>query len=94
VKKRWTKPSPPMVVAAIALFVALAGSGVAAVTSIPNNSVGTAQLKPNSIVSSKVANHSLLAADFKDGQLPRGATGPAGPGGGGGVSRSGGVGKV
>jgi hypothetical protein len=32
--------------------------------------VGTAQLKANAVISSKVKNHSLLAADFKPGQLP------------------------
>ncbi len=42
------------------------------------NSVGTAQLKANAVVSSKVKNHSLLAVDFKPGQLPAGAPGVSG----------------
>jgi hypothetical protein len=46
---------------------------------VPRNSVGTAQLKRNAVTSAKVRNHSLLAADFKRGQIPSGATGPAGP---------------
>ena len=67
-----------MVVASIALLVALAGTSVAAITALPLNSVGTAQLKCNAVVSSKVRNRSLLAADFAFGQLPRGPQGPQG----------------
>jgi hypothetical protein len=53
----------------IALFVALSGTSYAATTSLlPKNSVGTKQ----------VIDHSLLKADFKSGQVPRGAAGPAG----------------
>jgi hypothetical protein len=69
----------------IALFVALGGTGYA-VTVLPKNSVGTAQLKKNAVISSKVKNHSLLAADFKLGQLPAGAAGPPGPAGAAGAS--------
>lgn len=72
--------SPSTVIASLALFVALGGTGYA-VTSLPVGSVGTAQLKANAVVSSKVLNGSLLAVDFKKGQLragPRGATGPEG----------------
>jgi hypothetical protein len=77
------RPTPSTVIAGLALFVALGGTGYA-VTSLPVGSVGTAQLKANAVVSSKVLNGSLLAADFKKGQLragSRGATGPAGPAG-------------
>ena len=80
------RPSPALVVACVALFVALAGTGVAAVVAlVPNNSVGTAQLRNNAVVSAKVRDHSLAAKDFANGQLPAGpagatgATGPAGP---------------
>ena len=65
------KPSPAMVVACLALFVSLTGTGVAVVKALPTNSVGTAQLKNNAVNSSKVANHSLNAADFATGQLQR-----------------------
>ncbi|HJX48079.1 MAG TPA: hypothetical protein VJ375_09540 [Gaiellaceae bacterium] len=84
------RPSPALVVACVALFVALAGTGVAAVVAlVPNNSVGTAQLRNNAVVSAKVKDHSLAAKDFANGQLPAGpagatgatgATGPIGPG--------------
>ena len=75
-------PSPSMAVAGIALFVALAGTSVAAVSVVlPRNSVGPLQLQPNSVNSAKVQNGSLLKVDFKAGQIPTGKTGPAGPAG-------------
>jgi hypothetical protein len=63
-------PSPAMVVACLALAVGLAGTGYA-VTRLPRNSVTTVQVK----------DFSLLARDFKKGQLPAGAQGPPGPAG-------------
>jgi hypothetical protein len=67
-----------MVVACIALTFAMTGAGYAAGMLGPNT-VGTKQLKKNAVISSKVKNRSLLAVDFKSGQLPRGAQGPQGP---------------
>ena len=86
------RPSPAMVVACLALFVALAGTSVAAVSQlVPRNSVGTAQirnaavtnpkLRNNAVNSAKVANRSLLAADFAPGQIPPGPAGQAGAAG-------------
>jgi hypothetical protein len=76
------RPTPSMVIACAALLVALAGTSVAAVSiAIPRNSIGALQLKANSVNSSKVLNGSLLRADFRAGQLPRGATGLQGPAG-------------
>jgi hypothetical protein len=77
---RRSRPSPALVVSLIALFVALGGTGYAAFK-LPKNSVGTKQLKKKAVVSSKVKNHSLLAVDFKRGQLPAGPRGPQGPAG-------------
>jgi hypothetical protein len=77
----WLRPSPAMVVACLALGIALGGTSVAAIQALPKNSVGTRQLKKNAVISSKVKNRSLLAVDFKAGQLPAGPQGPAGPGG-------------
>jgi hypothetical protein len=71
-------PAPGTVLAGLALTVALGGTAYAAGV-LPAGSVGTAQLKANAVVSSKVKNGSLLARDFKRGQLPRGLTGATGP---------------
>jgi hypothetical protein len=63
-------PSPALMVACLALLVALAGTGYAAIA-LPRNSVTTVQVK----------DFSLLARDFKRGQLPAGKQGPPGPAG-------------
>jgi hypothetical protein len=70
----------------LALGIALTGTAYAA--TLPKNSVGTRQLKNgavgakeikrNAVSSSKVKNRSLLAKDFKAGQLPKGPKGEAG----------------
>src|ERR671939_625425 len=73
------RPSPALVIASLALVFALTGTGIAAVAALPRNSVGTRQLRNNAVISSKVRNHSLLARDFRRGQLPRGPVGPACP---------------
>jgi hypothetical protein len=69
------------VVSTICLFVVLSGTAYAA-TILPNNSVGSAQLKANAVTSVKVKDGALLRKDFKAGQLlagPRGSTGAPGP---------------
>src|SRR4029079_9726485 len=58
------RPSPSMVVAFIALFVAIGGSSYA-VTRLPAGSVGTKQLKKNAVPGAKVKNRSLTAAEIK-----------------------------
>jgi hypothetical protein len=70
----------------LALGLALTGTAYAA--TLPKDSVGTRQLKNgavsakeikrNAVSSSKVKNRSLLAKDFKLGQLPRGPKGDKG----------------
>ena len=85
------RPSPAMVVASAALLIALGGTSIAAVTALPKNSVGTAQLKDSAVVTAKlknsavtsvkVQNRSLLAQDFAPGQIPPGPSGPQGPAG-------------
>ena len=69
----------------MALFVALGGASYAAVK-IPKNSVGNTQLRKDAVTSAKVKDRSLLATDFKTGQLPRGATGATGATGAAGAS--------
>jgi hypothetical protein len=68
---RRLRPSPAMVIACVALSLVLGGTGYAAIQALPRNSVTTVQVK----------DRSLLARDFKPGQLPRGAPGPAGAAG-------------
>jgi hypothetical protein len=87
------RPTPAMVVACTALFVALGGTGVAVVTAqAPRNSVGTASLQNSAVTSAKVKNFSLLRTDFKRGQLPAGAQGAQGPAGPAGPARPAGPG--
>jgi len=83
--------SPATGIALLALLVALGGTGVAAVALLPSNSVGTAQLRDDSVTRAKIAHESitsvlvkdgsLLARDFAAGQLPSGPAGPQGPAG-------------
>jgi hypothetical protein len=55
------RPSLSLIIATLALFISLGGVGYAAIT-IPNNSVGTAQLKNNSVKGSKIPQ---LAVGFR-----------------------------
>jgi hypothetical protein len=90
-------PSPASTLAAVALLVALAGTSVAAVTALPRNSVGAAQIRSNAVTSAEIRNSTIVSADvrngtlsradFRAGQLPAGAPGPAGPPGLSGVER-------
>ncbi len=66
------------VMATIGVFIAIGGTSYAAVQ-LGKNSVKARNIAPNAVRSPKVKNGSLLAKDFKAGQLPAGATGPAGP---------------
>jgi hypothetical protein len=79
-----------MTVALVALFVALGGTSYATVSAVlPAGSVGTKQIKNDSVTRAKIAHESitsvlvkdrsLLATDFMAGQLPAGPMGPAGP---------------
>jgi hypothetical protein len=75
----------PTILSATALVVAVFGStplGEAAVrTIVPQNSVGTAQLRTGAVTGAKVKPGSLTAAAFKAGQLPAGPKGDQGPAG-------------
>ena len=72
------------VMSVIALFIALGGTGYAAIT-LPNNSVGLKQIKKNgvgaaeirknAVRSGEVKNRALRAVDFAVGQLPAGPQG-------------------
>lgn len=72
--------TPSMVVAAIALFVALAGTGVAATQALaPANSVGTQQIVNGSI--RLVDLHASARKGMKGERGPVGAVGPPGASG-------------
>ena len=62
------RPSPAMVVACLALFIALSGASYAVVT-LPRNSVGTKQLKNNAVTSPKVKNNTISGADVNEASL-------------------------
>jgi hypothetical protein len=64
---RRLRPTPALVVAIIALFVALTSTGYAAFN-LPRNSVSSIHVK----------DRSLLAKDFRRGQIPAGPQGPQG----------------
>ena len=80
-----------MVVGAIALVLALAGSSVAA----PVRALVTGkQIRNGSVTGADVRNRSLTARDFKTASLPAGPTGPAGaPGAPGAPGEDGAAGK-
>ncbi len=72
-RKRAWLPSPAMVVAVIALFLATAGSAFAVKksTELPPNSVGTKQLKPKSVTTGKIANGAVKTNNIVDKSLTR-----------------------
>jgi hypothetical protein len=72
----------------VAVFVALGGSSYAAITlnnnsvtskHIANGAVKRPDIGRSAVNSAKVADGSLLGADFQAGQLPAGPQGPVGP---------------
>ena len=75
------------VMATVAVFIALGGTGYA-MTRLPKNSVGTKQIKPHAVGTkqikagavrtAQVADGSLQSSDFAANQLPAGERGPAG----------------
>jgi len=81
------------VMASLALFVALGGSGVAAFTigsgqirdgavtsaKIHDGAVTSAKIRNGAVTSAKIAPGALRASQFAPGQLPAGPPGPAGP---------------
>jgi hypothetical protein len=62
------RPSPAMVVAFVALFVAIGGSSYA-VTRLPANSVGSAQLRRSAVHPTDLASGAVTGAKVKNGSL-------------------------
>jgi hypothetical protein len=63
-------PSPALVVAVVALFVALGGTTYAA-TSLPKNSVGTKQLKNGAVTAQKISKAATKALKAGSGSILR-----------------------
>jgi hypothetical protein len=82
------RPSPAMVVAFVALLAALSGTAVAlpGKNTVDSGDIKKANVKKsdiakNAVISGKVKDGSLLAKDFKAGELPAGPQGtPGAPG--------------
>ena len=74
-----------VVISAIAIAVALAGTGYAALK-LPRNSVGAKQLKKSAVRSAKVKNGSLRRSDVRRRDLRRGSRGAPGSRGARGVA--------
>ncbi len=60
------RPSPAMIVACTALLVALSGTAVATVATVPRGSVGTINLKNNAVTSAKIRNGQVATADLRN----------------------------
>ncbi|WP_068398985.1 hypothetical protein [Kribbia dieselivorans] len=57
------------VASTLALVVAVGGGGVALAATLPNNSVGSAQVKNNSLIGADIKDNTLTGADVKDSSL-------------------------
>jgi hypothetical protein len=75
--RRFRRPSPALIVAIVAVFLALAGTGYAA-TQLEPNSVGTAELRDGAVTRAKIEPATVTA--LMQGNVgPQGPVGPAGP---------------
>jgi len=61
------RPSPAMIVALVALFVAMGGVGYAA--SVADNSVGTKALKSRAVTGDKIAKNTILGSRIINGTI-------------------------
>jgi hypothetical protein len=62
------RPSAAIVISSAALFMSLGGVGYAAI-SIPDNSVGTAQLKKNAVSANKIKNEAVTYKKIRPGSV-------------------------
>jgi hypothetical protein len=70
-RKRLGAPSPALVIALVALFVALGGTGYAALR-LPRNSVGTIQLQNGAVVAAKIRNGTIVGSKLRNGAVTAG----------------------
>jgi hypothetical protein len=68
---RLRRPGGATLIACVALFVALGGTGYAAF-SLPKNSVGSKQLKNNAVTTGKLKNGAVTAGKIKNGAVTAG----------------------
>ncbi|MDX6670036.1 MAG: hypothetical protein QOI91_399, partial [Solirubrobacteraceae bacterium] len=61
------RPSPALIVATIALFLAAGGTGYA--LTLPANSVGAPQIKPGQVLNSKLATNSVTYSKLATNQM-------------------------
>jgi hypothetical protein len=64
----YRRPSPSLVLAFVALLIALGGTSYAAIT-LPQNSVGTKQLKKNAVTAAKIRSGAVNRSDIKKGAV-------------------------
>lgn len=62
------RPSSAVIIAAVALFVALGGTGYAAL-SLPKSSVGTKQLRNRAVTTGKIKNGAVTNAKLRNGAV-------------------------
>jgi hypothetical protein len=62
------RPSAALIVACVALFISLGGASYAAIT-IPNNSVGPAQLKSSAVTNTKIDNNAVSFKKIQAGAV-------------------------
>jgi hypothetical protein len=62
------RPSAALIVSCVALFISLGGASYAAIT-IPNNSVGPAQLKKNAVTNAKLDNNAVSFKKIQAGAV-------------------------
>jgi hypothetical protein len=60
------RPSPAIVLACLALLIALSGTSFAVSNQVPNNSVGEAQLKKDSVTAAKIKSGAVQSSEIKD----------------------------
>jgi hypothetical protein len=65
-RKLVKRPSPAMVVAMIALFVAMGGVGLAA-SQLPKNSVGARHIKTNAVRAAEIRDEAVRSKEIADG---------------------------
>jgi hypothetical protein len=62
------RPSAALIVSCVALFISLGGASYAAIT-IPNNSVGAAQLQRNAVTNTKIDNNAVSYKKIQAGSV-------------------------